>query len=165
MLENPDWKYDEVPEIMDGKNIADFVDPDILNRLDELEKEEQMLEEQRANQMDEESMQSLSEEMEEAYGEVKNKQALKKIEHNMKKRNRTHGKNQDASFVAENMEEKGIPTEKFMERMKKQRKVEKMSELVKRKHAALESDEDKMVDEADEGENRARRNFENRKRS
>ena len=46
-----------------------------------------------------------------------------------------------------------------------------MSELVKRKRnffyldAALESDEDKMVDEADEDDNRARRNFENRKRS
>ena len=37
----------------------------------------------------------------------------------MKKRNRTHGKNQDASFVAENMEEMGLPTEKFLERMKK----------------------------------------------
>jgi len=29
---------------MDGKNIADFVDPDILQRLDELEKEEELLE-------------------------------------------------------------------------------------------------------------------------
>lgn len=40
-----------------------------------------------------------------------------------------------------------------------------MSELVKRKHAHLESDEDEMVDEADEQDNRARRNLENRKRS
>jgi len=30
MLANPEWKYDDIPEIMDGKNIADFVDPDIL---------------------------------------------------------------------------------------------------------------------------------------
>ena len=30
MLDNPDWKYDVVPEIMDGKNIGDFVDADIL---------------------------------------------------------------------------------------------------------------------------------------
>jgi nucleolar GTP-binding protein len=29
---------------MDGKNIADYVDPDILKRLDELEKEEELLE-------------------------------------------------------------------------------------------------------------------------
>ena len=43
MLDNPDWKYDLVPEIMDGKNIGDFVDADILERLEELEREEEML--------------------------------------------------------------------------------------------------------------------------
>ena len=43
-MENPEWKYDAIPEIMDGKNIADFVDKDILQRLDELEMEEDMLE-------------------------------------------------------------------------------------------------------------------------
>ena len=43
ILENPDWKYDQVPEIMDGKNIADFVDADILQRLEELEREEEMI--------------------------------------------------------------------------------------------------------------------------
>ena len=31
-LANDDWKFDNIPEIMDGKNIADFVDPDILKR-------------------------------------------------------------------------------------------------------------------------------------
>ena len=39
MLEEPDWKDDIVPEIMDGKNIADFVDRDILRKLEQLEKE------------------------------------------------------------------------------------------------------------------------------
>ena len=29
-LHLPEWKYDAIPEIMDGKNIADFIDPDIL---------------------------------------------------------------------------------------------------------------------------------------
>ena len=28
-LENDAWKYDIIPEIMDGHNIADFIDPDI----------------------------------------------------------------------------------------------------------------------------------------
>lgn len=44
LLDNPDWKYDAVPEIMDGKNVYDFVDADILERLEELEKEEEMME-------------------------------------------------------------------------------------------------------------------------
>jgi len=47
-LKIDDWKYDKIPEIIDGKNIADFIDPEILARLDELEKEE----EERAAQQD-----------------------------------------------------------------------------------------------------------------
>lgn len=42
-LEDPTWKYDVVPEIMDGNNVADFVDPDIDRKLAELEKEEALL--------------------------------------------------------------------------------------------------------------------------
>lgn len=39
LLENEEWKYDAVPEIINGKNIWDYVDPDIEARLEELEKE------------------------------------------------------------------------------------------------------------------------------
>jgi len=42
-LRNAEWKFDVVPEIMDGKNIADFVDPDIEARLQQLEAEEERL--------------------------------------------------------------------------------------------------------------------------
>jgi len=40
-LKDDTWKYDDIPEIMDGKNVADFVDPDIMARLEELEKDEE----------------------------------------------------------------------------------------------------------------------------
>lgn len=40
LLADESWKYHTIPEIMDGKNIADFVDPDILEKLDALEQEE-----------------------------------------------------------------------------------------------------------------------------
>ena len=43
MLANEEWKSDIMPEIMDGKNIADFIDPDILEKLDALEREEEKL--------------------------------------------------------------------------------------------------------------------------
>ncbi|KAI8324407.1 P-loop containing nucleoside triphosphate hydrolase protein [Martensiomyces pterosporus] len=43
MLSNDEWKYDAIPEIMDGKNVADFVDPDIEEKLAELEREEEKL--------------------------------------------------------------------------------------------------------------------------
>jgi len=40
LLADPEWKYDIIPEIMDGKNVADFIDVDIEQRLLEVEKEE-----------------------------------------------------------------------------------------------------------------------------
>ncbi|KAI0066176.1 GTP binding protein 4 [Artomyces pyxidatus] len=43
-LSNPDWNEDIIPEIMDGKNIADFIDTDIAEKLDALEREEEKLE-------------------------------------------------------------------------------------------------------------------------
>lgn len=33
-----------MPEVQDGKNIADFIDPDIVAKLEELEREEERLE-------------------------------------------------------------------------------------------------------------------------
>lgn len=42
-LEDDSWKYDIMPEIMDGRNVADFVDPDIEAQLAQLEKEEDAL--------------------------------------------------------------------------------------------------------------------------
>ena len=37
-LKDPSWRTDVVPEIMDGKNILDFIDADILEKLDQLER-------------------------------------------------------------------------------------------------------------------------------
>lgn len=42
-LKDEAWKYDIMPEIMDGHNVADFVDPDIDARLEALEREEEAL--------------------------------------------------------------------------------------------------------------------------
>lgn len=43
LLEDDSWKYDMVPEIMDGRNVVDFIDPDIDKKLADLEKEEALL--------------------------------------------------------------------------------------------------------------------------
>ena len=44
LLPNNEEKYDIIPEIFEGKNIADYIDPDIMQRLDELEREEEVWE-------------------------------------------------------------------------------------------------------------------------
>ncbi|KOS17832.1 Nucleolar GTP-binding protein 1 [Escovopsis weberi] len=46
MLKNPDWKYDAVPEVFEGKNVYDYVDPDIDAKLAALEEEEERLEQE-----------------------------------------------------------------------------------------------------------------------
>lgn len=43
-LSDADHKYDDAPEIFEGKNIADYIDPDIMEKLEELEREEEMRE-------------------------------------------------------------------------------------------------------------------------
>jgi len=42
-LGNSDWKYDIVPEFMDGVNVSDWIDPEVNERVRELEKEEDQL--------------------------------------------------------------------------------------------------------------------------
>ena len=42
-LENDEWITDIIPQFMDGKNVADFYDPDIESKLEALEKEELQL--------------------------------------------------------------------------------------------------------------------------
>jgi len=49
-LRNDEWRFDPIPEIIEGHNIADFIDPEILAKLEELEREE---EERAANEEDE----------------------------------------------------------------------------------------------------------------
>lgn len=44
LLQDDDWKYDIMPEIMDGHNVADFIDADIDAKLAEIEREEEELE-------------------------------------------------------------------------------------------------------------------------
>nr|XP_034985280.1 nucleolar GTP-binding protein 1 isoform X1 [Zootoca vivipara] len=41
-LMNPSEKYDKVPEIWEGHNIADYIDPDIMKKLEQLEEEEEL---------------------------------------------------------------------------------------------------------------------------
>jgi nucleolar GTP-binding protein len=43
LLADNEWKFDTVPEIMDGKNVADFIDADIAEKLEALEREEEKL--------------------------------------------------------------------------------------------------------------------------
>ncbi|XP_070775300.1 GTP-binding protein 4 [Enoplosus armatus] len=61
-LMNEDEKHDKVPEVWEGHNIADYIDPDIMKKLEDLEEEEELKE--RAGEYDSDD-ESEDEEMQE----------------------------------------------------------------------------------------------------
>ena len=85
-LANEEWKYDNIAEIINGKNIADFIDPDIEEKLKALE-----LEEERAitnGEYDEEEQDEMQIEQDRVLkakiAVVRKKRALAKITSNLK---------------------------------------------------------------------------------
>jgi len=106
LLENSDWKYDEVPEIWNGKNIADYVDPDIEAKLLALEAEEEALLAEEGLKMDDDEMPELSREQVIAYGDYKNKVSEIRVKARLN-RNATVFKSQDGVSLKEKLEEMG----------------------------------------------------------
>lgn len=85
ILANDEWKEDIMPEILDGHNVYDFVDPDILQRLEELEREEGLHLEAGAEDDFEMDGKELTPEEQEALAEIRKKKSLLIQEHRMKK--------------------------------------------------------------------------------
>ncbi|XP_061879053.1 nucleolar GTP-binding protein 1 isoform X2 [Entelurus aequoreus] len=54
-LMNEEEKHDKIPEVWEGHNIADYIDPDIMKKLDDLEKEEGLKEQAGEYDSDDES--------------------------------------------------------------------------------------------------------------
>jgi len=89
-LKNPDWKFDAIPELLDGKNIVDYVDPDIDAKLEALEREEEQVLKEHAAETAMESEESDLEEEEEAAVQAirERKSTMRKMSHVNKSQNR-----------------------------------------------------------------------------
>ncbi|KAI0489755.1 P-loop containing nucleoside triphosphate hydrolase protein [Xylaria cf. heliscus] len=85
LLENPEWKYDRIPEIFDGKNVYDYVDPDIEAKLQALEEEEEKLEAEGYYDSDEEIDDIESAEIRRKADQIRTKQALIRNEARMRR--------------------------------------------------------------------------------
>jgi nucleolar GTP-binding protein len=87
ILADDEWKEDILPEILDGHNVADFLDTDILERCEELEREEGLrLEEEAAQDAFEIDGHELTEEQKQILAQIRKKKSLLIQEHRMKKR-------------------------------------------------------------------------------
>eukprot|EP00536_Pseudo-nitzschia_multiseries_P001742 jgi/Psemu1/181740/e_gw1.22.63.1 len=131
-LKVDEWKFDAIPEIIDGKNIADYVDPEIEKKLAELEvEEEQLLKELEAQRMGEEPESDLDSEEEAAVDAIRDR---KKIMRKMSQVNRSENKpviprtargrakdmhqpgDRNESVVKAKMEKLGVDASKMIER-------------------------------------------------
>lgn len=105
MLANPEWRYDVIPELLDGHNVADFIDPEIEEKLRRLEEEEEQMEASGAYVFAHE--QPLSEQ-ERAFratvSRIRTAQTLRRIEHGTK-----HGLNRRPVIVARLKQNKRRP--------------------------------------------------------
>lgn len=86
MLKNPEWKYDKMPEIFEGKNVYDYVDPDIEAKLAALEEEEERLEQEGFYESDEDIEDDEEAEIMRKAELIREKQQLIRNEARMKKR-------------------------------------------------------------------------------
>eukprot|EP00004_Rigifila_ramosa_P017148 TRINITY_DN4144_c0_g1_i1.p1 TRINITY_DN4144_c0_g1~~TRINITY_DN4144_c0_g1_i1.p1 ORF type:complete len:677 (-),score=172.25 TRINITY_DN4144_c0_g1_i1:33-2063(-) len=87
-LRQPEWRYDIIPEIIDGHNIADFIDPEIEAKLDALEREQEALEADFAN-LPSDGDEDLDEEERELLGAIRQRKSEIVTDHRLKKGQRS----------------------------------------------------------------------------
>lgn len=73
MLEDEAWKKDIMPELLNGRNVYDFIDPDIAQKLQALEDEEEKLEQEGFYDSEEEIEDDQAEEIHEQAQWLRNK--------------------------------------------------------------------------------------------
>ncbi len=126
-LKNDEWKFDVIPEFMDGKNVADFFDADIEEKLNELEREEEELQAafEASGIAVEDENDELTEEQFMVVSAIRKKQALLKNEARLRQ-----GRGRNSTTLAksvvparledaeEKLQELGLDTSAMSERIK-----------------------------------------------
>uniref|UniRef100_A0A3P9Q5S7 Nucleolar GTP-binding protein 1 n=1 Tax=Poecilia reticulata TaxID=8081 RepID=A0A3P9Q5S7_POERE len=79
-LMNEDEKHDKIPEVWEGHNVADYIDPDIMRKLEELEKEEELKERAGEYESDEESEDEEMQEIRSLAKQIREKKQLLVLE-------------------------------------------------------------------------------------
>lgn len=148
MLDNPDWRFDIRPEILDGKNVYDYIDPEIEKLLEELEREEEEREAALEAQMDEEDGVELTEEQEEILGKIREKKSLI-LQHHRK--NKTTASNKPVvprphaprgvDDFEEHLKEMGIDADKAVERARERSRSRSESRVGRKRTRSMDPEE------------------------
>jgi len=161
-LKNDEWKFDAIPEIIDGKNVADYIDPDISKKLVDLEmEEEQLMKELEAQRMGEEPESDLDSEEEAAVDAIRDR---KHIMRKMSQVNRSENKpvvprtvrgrtkdmhqpgDRNKDIVKEKMDKLGVDAGKMIERGRTKERGRKRERSIRRTARETEDSDDEMVD-------------------
>ncbi len=129
-LEDESWKFDRWPEFYLGKNVMDYYDPDIEEKLKALEDEEDKLLEMEKNENDlmedeDDSDGITEEELKRSLKEVRSKKEIFKLQHKLKKNLRARSKNKKLSEFESHLEKKGINAnlDSIKQRIKQRRSI------------------------------------------
>ncbi|CAK8671539.1 unnamed protein product [Clavelina lepadiformis] len=85
-LKNPDEKHDTLPEVWEGHNISDYIDPGIFKRLEDLEKEEGLREEAGYYEDERESDDEEMKEIRQMAAKIREKKALRLQESHLRRK-------------------------------------------------------------------------------
>eukprot|EP01022_Parablepharisma_sp_SALTPOND_P034376 TRINITY_DN914_c0_g1_i1.p2 TRINITY_DN914_c0_g1~~TRINITY_DN914_c0_g1_i1.p2 ORF type:complete len:641 (+),score=107.04 TRINITY_DN914_c0_g1_i1:3845-5767(+) len=141
-LEDEDWRYDAPPEIFEGKNVADYIDPEIETKLLALEKEEDILEQMEPDQLPPKTEEE--KELEAEYKKVQGKKKVLKEHHKMKLHDRVHKKAKKIDEVKKAFEKKGMDPTTI------ESAVAKRTKLVEKAKKRLNPDQDNRMEDIDE---------------
>lgn len=171
-LEDESWKFDRWPEFYLGKNVMDFYDPDIEEKLKKLEEEEDKLLEMERNEnelMEEESEnEDITEaDLRRALKEVRSRKAIIKLEHKMKKNLRARSKNKKLGDFEEHLQKKGIDAniESIRSRVKQRKSIKELEgnqdKLATKAFADDNNDNDAQMGDDDRRGRKRRRSLSN----
>lgn len=122
MLKNPEWKYDPMPEMFNGKNVYDFVDPDIEAKLAALEEEEERLEQEGYYESDSDIDDDEATEILAKAEQIEEQIALQRNEARMKKRLKNQAiiprsvQKKKLSELEDALDRRGLDTTEMMDR-------------------------------------------------
>lgn len=153
LLEEDEWRFDPIPTIMDGKNVLDFFDPDIEEKLRELEEEEAQLEASGAydttggDDMDEDD-EEIDQEERLLHEAIKSKQIIaRKLSHETKSRlpMKLKVRTKTGSEIQEQLESVGLEATGVVESTRGRKRTRSVAPL------EAEADEDAMAVEPRSG--------------
>lgn len=173
ILENEDWRYDRWPEFFQGKNVADFYDPEIEAKLNALEEEEAKILEMEAenDEMDDSDSDEdgiTMDELTKQVSKVRGKINIIKQRSLLKAKRRARSKIRNFDEMAKDLMAKGInvDTENLATRVKNIRRIGDLESAQDKKAKDLlgdDSDDDdrELVDDEElrnkEADERGRR--------